>query len=311
MSGKNVTNWYKNFGRRNLPWREKVTPYRVWISEMILQQTQVSTGINYFLKFIDKYPDLNSIKFASEDDILKLWKGLGYYRRATYIYQAKEIIHNSMNGKFPEKFESIISLPGVGRSTAGAILSIAFKKSYPILDGNVKRVLSRFYFQKTFKEKKFWTLSERLLDNDDPFSFQQGIMDIGATICKKQNPNCLACPLKPSCRSNLKNNFFNLPTKKIKKKSIHLNFKIYCKENKIYLIKDTTLGFWKNLWMPPYEICKDNDYDIKHKLSHRDLFIGFKTEKKLGQSENGQWIEKEKLQFIATPKPISDKLLEL
>ena len=311
LLGKNISKWYKTFGRKNLPWRKKVTPNRVWISEMILQQTQVATGIDYFLKFTEKYPDLESIKFASEDDILRLWKGLGYYRRATYIYQAKEIIHNKLSGKFPEKFDSIMSLPGVGRSTAGAILSIAFKKPYPILDGNVKRVLSRFYFQKIFNEKIFWILSEQMLDKIDPFSFQQGIMDIGATICKKQNPDCRVCPLKKSCKSNIMNDYFNLPTKRAKKKSLHLNFKIHYKENKIFLIKDNALGFWKNLWMPPYEVCKNNNYDIKHKLSHRDLFIEFKSEEKVDQFENGQWFEKEKLQFIATPKPISDKLLKL
>ena len=155
LSGKNISKWYKTFGRKNLPWRKKVTPYRVWISEMILQQTQVATGIDYFLKFTEKYPDLESIKFASEDDILRLWKGLGYYRRATYIYQAKEIIHNKLSGKFPEEFDSIMSLPGVGRSTAGAILSIAFKKPYPILDGNVKEFYQDFIFQKIFNEKNF------------------------------------------------------------------------------------------------------------------------------------------------------------
>ena len=311
LLGKKISEWYKAFGRKNLPWRKKITPYRVWISEMILQQTQVSTGIDYFLKFTEKYPDLESIKFASEDDILQLWKGLGYYRRATYIYHAKEIIHNNLNGKFPEKFDSIMGLPGVGRSTAGAILSIAFKKPYPILDGNVKRVLSRFYFQKTFNEKKFWILSEQLLDEIDPFSFQQGIMDIGATICKKQNPDCRVCPLKKSCKSNIRSDYFNLPAKRAKKKSLHLNFKIHNKENKIFLIRDNALGFWKNLWMPPYEVCQNNNYDIKHKLSHRDLFIEFKTEEKVDQFENGQWFEKEKLKFIATPKPISDRLLKL
>ena len=144
--GALVTQWYKKNGRQNLPWRKSVTPYKVWISEMMLQQTQVVTAQSYYSKFLKKYPSLSSMKRATEDDILSLWSGLGYYRRASFIYQAKEKIFLDFDGKFPTKYDELITLPGIGRSTAGAILSIAYQKPFPILDANVKRVMARLFF---------------------------------------------------------------------------------------------------------------------------------------------------------------------
>ena len=140
----NITKWYIQNGRKNLPWRKVVTPYRIWISEIMLQQTQVKTVIPFYKKFIKKYPNLKSISLATEDDILALWTGLGFYRRAKNIYRTKEIIKKEYKNKFPSKYEELISLPGIGQSTAGAIMSIAYKESYPILDANVKRVISRY-----------------------------------------------------------------------------------------------------------------------------------------------------------------------
>ena len=148
--GSKISSWYAHNGRQNLPWRENVTPYRIWISEIMLQQTQVNTAIDYFNRFMAKYPDLEAIKDATEDDIYGLWSGLGYYQRASYIYRAKEIIHKEFLGKMPEKYEDFVFLPGIGKSTAGAILSIAFNKPYPILDANVKKVISRIFFQKDY-----------------------------------------------------------------------------------------------------------------------------------------------------------------
>ena len=165
--GNKVSSWYRNHGRHNLPWRKNITPYRIWISEIMLQQTQVNTAIDYFNKFMKRYPDLKSIKSAKEDDIYALWSGLGYYRRASYIFRAKELIHKDFNGQMPDDFDSLLSLPGIGRSTAGAILSIAFKKPYPILDANVKKVIARIFHKKKFNEKEFWHLSESLLDKKD------------------------------------------------------------------------------------------------------------------------------------------------
>ena len=139
--GEKISTWYAKNGRQNLPWRYDISPYRVWISEIMLQQTQVNTAIAYFERFMAKYPDLQTIKKASEDDIYNLWSGLGYYRRASFIFQAKELIHAKFKGEMPDNYDDLVSLPGVGKSTAGAILSIAFNKPYPILDANVKKDL--------------------------------------------------------------------------------------------------------------------------------------------------------------------------
>ena len=137
-----IIEWYRSHGRAELPWRKNITPYKIWISEIMLQQTQVKTVIPYFLRFIKTYPTFNSLVLASEDQIIALWSGLGFYRRAKNIYRAKEQIKNSFNKEFPDSFDDLMSLPGIGESTAGAIMSIAYNKSYPILDANVKRVLS-------------------------------------------------------------------------------------------------------------------------------------------------------------------------
>ena len=193
--GALVTQWYKKNGRQNLPWRKSVTPYKVWISEMMLQQTQVVTAQSYYRKFLKKYPSLSSMKMATEDDILSLWSGLGYYRRASFIYQAKEKIFLDFNGRFPTTYDELITLPGIGRSTAGAILSIAYQKPFPILDANVKRVIARLFLLQEFKEGLFWNLSAQCLDEDDPYSYQQGIMDIGATLCTPKHHYVLSAHL--------------------------------------------------------------------------------------------------------------------
>jgi A/G-specific adenine glycosylase len=258
--GSKISSWYAHNGRQNLPWRENVTPYRIWISEIMLQQTQVNTAIDYFNRFMAKYPDLEAIKDASEDDIYGLWSGLGYYRRASYIYRAKEIIHKEFLGKMPEKYEDIVSLPGIGKSTAGAILSIAFNKPYPILDANVKKVISRIFYKDSFEEKSFWALSEKILDKNNLFKYQQGVMDLGSQLCLPKNPKCIACPINKNCLSNIKGKYPVLAKKKIKRKKEFLKFNLIRIDEKYFLTKDNTLGYWKNLWIPPVEKNKFKGY---------------------------------------------------
>ena len=201
-----VVDWYLKDGRHNLPWRKKVTPYRIWISEIMLQQTQVKTVIPYFNAFIKKYPTLQKLSLATEDEILASWSGLGFYRRAKNIFAAKELIKKNHDNKFPSQFDSIIELPGIGRSTAGALMSLAFLVPQPILDGNVKRVISRLIRKNiaALKEKDLWELSTKLVNSEDCFSYTQGIMDLGATVCTKANPTCNTCPLNESCLSAFK-----------------------------------------------------------------------------------------------------------
>ena len=270
--GALVTQWYKKNGRQNLPWRKSITPYKVWISEMMLQQTQVVTAQSYYSKFLKKYPSLSSMKMATEDDILSLWSGLGYYRRASFIYQAKEKIFLDFNGRFPATYDELITLPGIGRSTAGAILSIAYQKPFPILDANVKRVLARLFLQQEFKEGLFWNLSAQCLDEDDPYSYQQGIMDIGATLCTPKAPLCPECPLNKNCLA-FKENDFQLPSsKKPIKKDVYLEFSLYKDGPRYFLAQTEALGFWKKLWMPPVKIV--NKFNASGLFSASSKLVG-------------------------------------
>ena len=308
--GALVTQWYKKNGRQNLPWRKSVTPYKVWISEMMLQQTQVVTAQSYYRKFLKKYPSLSSMKMATEDDILSLWSGLGYYRRASFIYQAKEKIFLDFNGRFPTTYDELITLPGIGRSTAGAILSIAYQKPFPILDANVKRVIARLFLQKDFKEGLFWNLSAQCLDEDDPYSYQQGIMDIGATLCTPKAPLCPECPLNRNCLAFKKNDFRLPSTKKPIKKDVYLEFSLYKDGPRYFLAQTEALGFWKKLWMPPVKIVNKFNATSKHALSHRHIHFRFKQITNLPTDMKGKWFSKKDLANIALPKPISDKLLQ-
>ena len=307
--GEKISNWYVKNGRQNLPWRYSISPYRVWISEIMLQQTQVNTAIAYFERFMAKYPDLQTIKKASEDDIYNLWSGLGYYRRASFIFQAKELIHAKFKGEMPDNYDDLVSLPGVGKSTAGAILSIAFNKPYPILDANVKKVISRIFFKKNFEEKIFWNLSEDLLDKKNIFNFQQGVMDVGAKLCLPKNPRCNLCPVSKDCQSNLRNEFPLLSKKSVKRKKEFLEFQLIQKNQKYFMTKENKLGYWANLWMPPVLIANHQKAEIIHKLSHRELNINFKNSDKKPKNIQGKWFHKKELALIAIPKPIFNRLL--
>ena len=308
--GRKISDWYALNGRQNLPWRENVTPYRVWISEIMLQQTQVSTAIKFFEKFMDKYSDLEAIRTATEDDIYALWSGLGYYRRASYIFKAKEVIHADFNGIMPDNFDDLMSLPGIGRSTAGAILSIAFNKPYPILDANVKKVISRIYFKEHFEEKSFWSLSEQILDRNDLFSFQQGVMDLGSQLCLPKNPKCNQCPINNNCKANEKGSFPLMKKKSVIRKREFLTFQLIEDDDKIFLTKTDKLGYWKNLWIPPVKKEQQNQVDLIHNLTHRELNISFIKNNDLCSPIVGRWFRKAELKKIAMPKPISDKLIK-
>ena len=205
--GRKISKWYLLHGRHNLPWRKSISPYRVWISEIMLQQTQVVTAIPFFKRFMRQYPTLKSFLAASEDEVLAMWSGLGYYRRARYIFKTKEIIKNLYKGNFPKDFDSILSLPGIGKSTAGAISSIALNQPFPILDTNVKRVLVRLHaLPENINDKELWNLATNIQDKKDLFSYTQGIMDLGATVCLTKEPICKSCPLKKDCKSAFQSN---------------------------------------------------------------------------------------------------------
>ncbi len=314
-----VINWYEFHGRHDLQWRKAITPYRIWISEIMLQQTQVVTVKPYFKKFIKRYPNLKSIRDASEDEILTLWSGLGFYKRARNIFQTKEIIHSEYKGCFPKTFDDIIKLPGIGKSTAGAIMSIAHQIPTPILDGNVKRILQRYFSdnKKIFSEKELWDLSLSVSNAANSNLYTQGIMDIGATICTPHNPECCRCPLNANCNSAFVK-IEPLRNKKINDlKSIKMDLNLFAVDHEILLRKIDDQEIWRGLWSLPYineyssKVRAYKIHQIKHRLSHRilDIEINLKKVTKKFIPKNNfqyQWVKVDDVDNIALPKPIEN-----
>tara|TARA_Y100001934_G_C12385631_1_gene795462 strand:- start:10358 stop:11419 length:1062 start_codon:yes stop_codon:yes gene_type:complete len=217
--GQNIISWYK-IKRRDLPFRNTKNPYKIWISEVMLQQTQVQTVIPYYNKWVKKYPTILSIKDASEDDLLKMWEGLGFYQRCINFQNAVKIIIKKNKGRFPKKYNDFKSLPGVGEYTAGAVFSIAFNKPYPAIDTNAIRVTSRIIGIKKltkFNRNRIKNFLDKILLLSSPNQFNQGLMDLGAAICTPKNPKCHKCPISKFCKANFYKNPQFYPMK-IKKK---------------------------------------------------------------------------------------------
>jgi len=249
--------WFDQYGRKNLPWQQDINPYRVWLSETMLQQTQVATVIPYFLTFTKKFPTIEKLAAADIDDVLQLWSGLGYYARARNLHKAAQKITEI--GYFPDTLEGLLALPGVGQSTAGAILSIAFNDSHPILDGNVKRVLSRIYAISGWPgnaqvNKKLWALSSELTPNERVADYTQAIMDLGATLCTRGKPLCFACPIADYCIANCSGTSSDYPTRK-PSKTLPVKQSIWIVLNnlkqQILLEKRPPTGIWGGLWSLP------------------------------------------------------------
>ncbi len=316
-----IINWYKIDGRHDLPWRKNISPYSVWISEIMLQQTQVKTVIPYFNKFIEKYPNLEALLQATEDEILAQWSGLGFYRRAKNIYKACREISENFNSKLPTNINDLESLPGIGRSTAGAIMSIAFNEGYPILDANVKRVLGRYkkisFKNDNEKQKKLWLISEKLTPNKESFEYTQGIMDLGATHCSKSKPNCHVCPVSDDCYSAFEKVTSNISLKKaIQKPTLKLNFILPYTKNEILMHKKEAAEYWESLWIPidgnEVKIKGNQKYSkikVNHPLSHLILDMKikvFEIDKKYDLDSNLEykWIKKSKVNEYAMPTPI-------
>lgn len=260
-----VIEWYRQFGRKTLPWQKSKTPYHVWLSEIMLQQTQVMTVIPYFERFITRFPTIEALAMAPLDEVLHLWTGLGYYARARNLHRSAQQILEKYQGDFPETFESIIALPGIGRSTAGAILSLALKQPYPILDGNVKRVLARHYAisgwpgQKEI-ENKLWDLAESLTPINQVEDFNQAMMDIGSLVCIRSNPKCKICPLHHSCLSYKQNDWKHYPGKKPKKNiPERTGWLLLMQEGEnVWLEQRPPIGLWGGLFCCP-QFATEND----------------------------------------------------
>ena len=196
--------WYEQHGRKHLPWQQQINPYRVWVSEIMLQQTQVSTVIPYFERFMQRFPDVHSLATSAQDEVLHLWTGLGYYARGRNLHACAKVIVSEYRGEFPRSVEQLATLPGIGRSTAAAIASISMGIHAPILDGNVKRVLTRCFAVSGWPgdgqvQKRLWSLAEELTPNHSSRQYTQAMMDLGATLCTRSKPACGICPLQPQC----------------------------------------------------------------------------------------------------------------
>ena len=327
LFSQQVVQWYLEHGRHDLPWRRKVTPYRIWISEIMLQQTQVKTVIPYFKNFIKKFPSQKSLSEASEDQVLAAWSGLGFYRRARNIFATKEILKKYYGNRFPNEFKKIIELPGIGKSTAGAIMSLAYLDPHPILDGNVKRVISRLLKKELelLKEAELWKLSQEMVNKDDCFSYTQGIMDLGATICTPSNPSCSKCPVSSQCLSAFKVRSVKKNKAVRVKKVIVMNLSLIQTKKSLLLMKNETDSIWKNLWLPFQSGSIKNhiknfkltaNQKINHELTHRKLEINLKTyssakELEIKTNQTYKWIKKDRIEEYGLPKPISKVIKEL
>lgn len=250
-----LVNWFRLHGRTHLPWQQQKSPYKTWLSEVMLQQTQVATVIPYFERFISRFPDVTALAEAPLDDVLHLWTGLGYYARARNLHKAAQQIAQQHQGIFPDKFDDVLALPGVGRSTAGAILSLSLGKHFPILDGNCKRVLSRFAAIEGWPgekrtEQQLWQLAEQFTPAETVAEFNQAMMDLGASLCSRTKPRCVECPLKLRCKAALRGEQSLYPGKKPKKAlpEKHSFWLIIEAEQQVLMQQRPATGLWGGLF---------------------------------------------------------------
>lgn len=251
--------WHKDHGRHDLPWQNTSDAYRIWVSEIMLQQTQVATVIGYYERFMRRFPKLSDLATAPIDDVLHLWTGLGYYARARNLHKTATKIVKEHNGVFPTNHEDVMALPGIGRSTAGAILSFSTHKRHPILDGNVKRVLARFYevegwYGTKSVEAKLWELADNNTPQDNVHIYTQAIMDFGATLCTRSKPGCPLCPLRIDCKAYINQRTAELPHGKPKtKKPTKQTYMLLIKntDDQFLLQRNPPSGIWGGLWCPP------------------------------------------------------------
>ncbi len=254
-----ILDWFDAHGRKDLPWQRDTSPYRVWVSEIMLQQTQVKTVIPYFERFMTAFPDVQTLAHAPEDEVLHRWTGLGYYARARNLHKAARLVANELRGQFPDTLKGLCELPGVGRSTAGAILSIAFEQRASILDGNVKRVLARYHRVEGWPaqsavHQRLWDIAEHYTPTTRCADYTQAMMDLGATLCTRSKPACGSCPLATDCQALAHGDQRNYPGKKPRKvlpvKSTHFLI-VRSGEGEIWLEKRPSSGIWGGLWCFP------------------------------------------------------------
>ena len=341
---KTLINWYLK-SKRDLPWRETTNPYNIWLSEIMLQQTRIEQGLPYYKKFIEEFPSVFDLADASQDKVMKLWQGLGYYSRARNLHATAKHVAYELNGKFPEDYKGLLKLKGVGDYTASAIASISYNEPVAVVDGNVYRVLSRYFnidtpINSTDGVKEFKALAMELLDKKEPSNFNQALMEFGALQCKPKNPLCESCPFNNSCLALKESRIGDLPVKikKGKIKDRYFNYLVFSsEENKTLLQQRKGRGIWHGLYeFPLIETAGDileakmieeniefqqlteaknvsvslyNDQAIVHKLSHQHIYARFwlVEAKKLPQ----EGISAEKVKEYPVPVLIQNFLNEI
>jgi len=292
-----VVAWYHQAGRKHLPWQQNKSPYKVWLSEIMLQQTQVATVIPYFERFMERFPTVNSLAEADTDEVLHLWTGLGYYARARNLHKAAQLVVSRHQGQFPEQIEALVALPGIGRSTAGAILSLALGQAQPILDGNVKRVLARHqaisgWPGKKAVEQQLWQLAETNTPSEQTAAYNQAMMDLGSMICTRSKPKCQACPVADDCLAFKYQRQADFPGKKPKKvlPAKPVQMLILRWQQQYLLVQRPMQGLWGGLycfpeispedsisqWLEQQQLSYDAIYELaplRHTFSHYHLDI--------------------------------------
>ncbi len=340
---KNLLLWNENFNQRTMPWKGEKNPYLIWLSEIILQQTRVEQGLPYFEAFKKKYPAVQHLAKAPQDEVMKLWQGLGYYSRARNLHFTAKYITENLNGIFPDNFKSLQQLKGVGAYTAAAIASFAFDEPVAVVDGNVIRILSRYFgieipFDTTEGKKEFAALAQQLISTKNPAAYNQAIMDYGATVCTPQNPDCNNCVLNKNCFAFDKNLVALLPvrSKKLVKKERHFCYVIIHQKNHTFIRLRTANDIWKQLYEFPLiesdkpfgkdiqqqlaNLLETNDFQITHRsetfkqlLTHQKLHINFLEVEidfahEFSAGKKFMCVLKNKLHQFAFPKTIAEYL---
>jgi A/G-specific adenine glycosylase len=330
MFANKIINWYQ-INKRELPWRNTQNPYFIWLSEIILQQTRVAQGLPYYNNFVEKYPTIKKMADADETEVLRTWQGLGYYSRARNMYFTAKYITNELNGEFPSNFNDLQKLKGIGRYTAAAIASFAFDERVPVVDGNVMRVLTRFYeiaepIDKPKTQNTIFEIAQDLISKKSPALFNQAIMELGATVCTPKNPNCLSCPIVESCASFMNKSWANFPFKagKTKVTQREISYLVLYNKEGVFM-KERPLGdIWSKLYdFPEFKVNEISSIENlihelgfksiggiekvqkKHILSHQKLNITFykvKIEEEIKGNLDASFYDFS--QVYAVPKPI-------
>lgn len=330
--------WFDDHGRHDLPWQHPREPYRVWLSEIMLQQTQVSTVIPYFERFLQRFPTVTDLATAPVDDVLALWAGLGYYARARNLHRCAQAVSEQYGGEFPDTLDALQSLPGIGRSTAGAILSQAFGAREAILDGNVRRVLARHQAVAGWTgdakvQQRLWQIAESLLPDARMADYSQALMDLGATVCTARKPACLLCPVSSDCTALQQGAVDHYPAPKPKRERPQRYARLLLAQNNegaLLLERRPPIGIWGSLWCPPLlddaklasgewtqALLSDHATELEplhHAFTHFDLElrpIRIQTTPApvIAESDDRRWVTLSELHALGLPAPVR-KLLE-